>query len=448
MATRLTDFGMFSHLWSTPGSVALLDERVVLQRWLDIGAALARTQADLGVIPAHAAALIGRAAMLEKLDLELVAEQTRRSSHSLLGLIRGLTEVLPESAARYVYFGATVQDVTDTWFGLLMRDVGRVVAADLYVIEGLLLELAARHRLTTMIGRTHGQPGAPMTFGLKAASWADEIRRHLDRLAQGEVRWAVGQLAGAVGALSFYPPLGLVLRERFCTDLGLRDPGISWTSSRDRVAEFGAVLALVTGTMARLGDEVYELARPEIGELREASNPEVVGSITMPHKRNPERSEHLSTLARLARASAGVLAEGVVSQHERDGRSWKAEWVALPELCHLAATSVNLGRSLVSGLEVDVQRMSKNVLAFADELTSQDRLVALSATLGRYEAQRVLQAEYRHDAGSGTTRHGAGPETAPPAVAEGSECVAMVDAFMDRTRQSRIAQPAQVGEPA
>lgn len=448
MATRLTDFGMFSHLWSTPSSVALLDERAVLQRWLDIGAALARTHAELGVIPAAAADVIGRAAVVEALDLELVAEQTRRSSHSLLGLIRGLTEVLPESAARYIYFGATVQDVTDTWFGLLMRDAGRAVAADLYVTEGLLLQLADRHRLTAMIGRTHGQPGAPMTFGLKVASWADEIRRHLDRLAQGESRWAVGQLAGAVGTLSFYPPLGLAVRQRFCTELGLRDPGISWTSSRDRVAEFGGVLALVTGTLARLGDEVYELARPEIGELREASNPEVVGSITMPHKRNPERSEHLSTLARLARASAGVLAEGVVSQHERDGRSWKAEWVALPELCHLAATAANLGRTLVSGLEVDVQRMSLNVVVFADQLTSQDRLADLSASLGRYEAQRVLQAEYQQEVDPGTLRRGAGPETAPPAVAEGSECVAMVDTLIDRARRARLAQPAPVGEPA
>src|SRR6185437_12847357 len=171
--------------------------------------------------------------------------------------------------------------------------------------------MAARHRDTVMAGRTHGQPGAPITFGFKVASWADEVRRHLDRLQQGRPRWLVGQLGGAVGVLGFFAPNG--------AELGLQDPGISWLSARDRIAEFGTVLALISGTLARIGNEVYELQRPEIGELREPTTADAVGSITMPHKRNPEGSEQLDTLARLVRANAGVLLEGLVAGHERDG---------------------------------------------------------------------------------------------------------------------------------
>jgi adenylosuccinate lyase len=126
-----------------------------------------------------------------------------------------------------------------------------------------------------------------VTFGWKAASWADEIRRHLDRLRDGAPRWLVGQLGGGTGSLVFYGDQGLAVRTRFCAALGLADPGISWLTARDRGAEFAQLLALICGTLARIGGEVYELQRPEIGELREAAPGGTVGSITMPHKRNP-----------------------------------------------------------------------------------------------------------------------------------------------------------------
>ena len=139
-----------------------------------------------------------------------------------------------------------------------------------------------------MAGRTHGQPGSPVTFGWKAASWADEVRRHLDRLREGAPRWLVGQLGGGTGSLVFYGDRGLAVRARFCAELGLADPGISWLTARDRGAEFAQLLALICGTLARIGGEVYELQRPEIGELAEAAPAGTVGSITMPHKHNPE----------------------------------------------------------------------------------------------------------------------------------------------------------------
>ena len=159
-----------------------------------------------------------------------------------------------------------------------MATVGRVVWRDLHAVEGLLLDLAERHRSTVMVGRTHGQPGAPITFGFKAASWADEVRRHLDRLAEGRPRWLVAQLGGAVGVLGFFGDDGPAVRAAFCAELGLGDPGISWLTSRDRLAEFANVLAMMCATLARIGNEVYELQRPEIGELREATTAAAVGS--------------------------------------------------------------------------------------------------------------------------------------------------------------------------
>jgi adenylosuccinate lyase len=251
-----------------------------------------------------------------------------------------------------------------------------------------LLELAEVHRDTVIAGRTHGQTGAPTSFGLKVACWADEVRRHLDRLREGVPRWTVGQLAGAVGNLAFYDDLGTELRARFCARLGLADPLVSWTSSRDRVAEFGVLLALVTATLARIGTEVYELARPEIDELREPAAAGTVGSITMPHKRNPEASEHLVTVARLVRAAATVLVEGMVTEHERDGRGWKAEWIALPQACLLTGAALSFAVTLVDGLEVNVAAMRDNLGPFSG---SERALALLAPRLGKHRAQQLLQ---------------------------------------------------------
>jgi adenylosuccinate lyase/1-aminocyclopropane-1-carboxylate deaminase/D-cysteine desulfhydrase-like pyridoxal-dependent ACC family enzyme len=385
------DSTLYRHLWATEEASAIFEEPARLRAWLGILATLADAQAELGLVPAEAARAIRTGAVVERLDLAFVASETRRTGHSTLGLIRGLQRVLPASAAEWVYYGATVQDLTDTWTGLAMRSVGAILWRDLRAVEGLLLALAERHRDTLMAGRTHGQVGSPTTFGLKAASWADEVGRHIERRGQGAPRWLVGQLAGAVGTLAFFGQAGPELRRRFCERLGLADPGVSWTSSRDRLAEFATLLALVGGTLARIGNEVYQLQRPEIGELREPTRPGAVGSITMPHKRNPEAAEHLVTLWRLVRATAGTGLESMVQEHERDGRGWKAEWVAFPEASLLTATALDLTRRLLEGLEVDEPRMAANALAGGGVAASEALLVALSPRIGKHRAQDLLQ---------------------------------------------------------
>lgn len=388
MGARITDSELYAHLWGTDEMRAVFDERARLQSWLDILAALAEVQAELDLIPSEAAEAIAQEAKVERLDLRFVAEETRRTGHSTLGLINGLRRILPPDAGEWVYYGVTVQDVTDTWTALAMRAVGEVAWRDLRAIEASVLDLAERHRDTVMAGRTHGQPGAPITFGFKAAGWAEEVRRHLDRLREGSPRWLVGQLGGAVGTLGFFGEAGPELRRLFCERLGLGDPGIAWTSSRDRVAEFVSLLAMTSSSLARIGNEVYQLQRPEIGELREPASAEAVGSITMPHKRNPEVSEHLVTLSRLIRANAAVIVEGMVAEHERDGRGWKAEWVAFPEVCLLAGVALRFCRDMVAGLEVDAEAMRANLGGYA---ASEAVLAALSPRIGKHRAQELLQ---------------------------------------------------------
>ncbi|MDR0346283.1 MAG: adenylosuccinate lyase family protein [Nocardiopsaceae bacterium] len=458
MTTRITDSVLYGQLWGTAEARAVLGEEGRLASWLTVIGALARAQAAAGVIPAEAAALITEHARPGSLDLGYAAEQTRASSHSMLGLIRALQAALPEQAREYVYAGATVQDITDTATMLALRRIGAIAWRDLRRIEELLLVLAAGHRSAVMPGRTHGQPGSPVTFGWKAASWAEEIRRHLDRLRQGAHRWLVGQLGGGVGSLAGYGSRGPDVRARFCAELGLADPGMSWLSSRDRVAEFGWLLAMICGTLARIGGEVYELQRPEIGELAEPAAPGAVGSITMPHKRNPEASEHLDTLARLARANAAVLLEGMAQQHERDGRGWKAEWAALPEVCLLTTTALDTAAGVLAGLTVDPAAMRRNLERFGGYPASELALSRLAERMGGHRARASLQAALSAGRSAGIPAAQALAEAGLFTPAEAAEltaggqtgaCEEMTDLVVSRAVAARAAEPAEwpPGEP-
>ena len=452
MTDRIADSVLYRHLWGTDEARAVLGEEGRLAGWLEVITALARVQAEAGLIPVRAAELIAEHARADRIDLAFAAEQTRQASHSMLGLIRALQAVLPEQARDYVYAGATVQDITDTWTALALRRIGGLVWRDLRRIEERLLALAAEHRDTVMAGRTHGQPGSPVTFGWKAASWADEIRRHLDRLRDGAPRWLVGQLGGGTGSLVFYGDQGLAVRTRFCAALGLADPGISWLTARDRGAEFAQLLALICGTLARIGGEVYELQRPEIGELREAAPGGTVGSITMPHKRNPEGSEHLDTLARLARSSAAVMTEAVVQQHERDGRGWKAEWVAWPETCLLATAALQVAVGLTAGLIVDAAAMRANLARYGGYPVSERALALLTPRLGARRAQDALQQALGQGTAAGLAAEQALARSALFSPAEAREltaapdpgrCPQMTDLVIARATAARAAEPAE-----
>jgi adenylosuccinate lyase len=396
--SRVSESEVYRHLWTTECSDRTFGEQERLRSWLSILVALAKAEAEQGIVPAGVVGAL-RDVGVDQLDLQRIAAETRATGHSMVGLIRELQRVLPPEVSEWVYYGATVQDVTDTWFGLVMRDVAAVVQSDVRALERVLLHVATSHRTTPMTGRSHAQAGAPIPFGFKVASWADELRRHDERLEQGSARWAVGQLGGAVGALGFFGTTGTALRQRFCELLDLGDPQISWTTSRDRLVEFAQALVLVGATLARIGNEVLELQRPEIDEVREAPTAAGIGSITMPHKRNPETAEHLDTLCRLARSQLSVLEEGLTGIHERDGRGWKAEWVALPEVCILTMTALSLAGPMVSGLEVDIAAMRRNLTERGTTMGSERLLAGLAARMGKQSAQAGLQRLLHDDTG-------------------------------------------------
>ena len=387
---HLADSGIYGHLWSTPEASALFSDEGRTRAWLHILAALAQAQADVGLVPAAAAAAIRARADVTRLDLDLIAEQTRVTGHSTMGLIRALRDALPEHAREWIYYGATVQDLSDTWFALVFRALGDIAERDVTRMRDRALHLAAEHRDTPMCGRTHGQPGLPITFGFKAAVWAAELNRHLERLRRGRGRWELAQLGGALGTMEFWGGRALDLLDAFAARLGLGVPDIPWLTSRDGVAEFIWLLAAISATVGKIGNEVYQLQRPEIGELRESFTEGTVGSITMPHKRNPEISEHLVTLSRVIRSHAGLALDGMVVEHERDGRAWKTEWLVVPETGMSFAACVGFGARMLDGLRVDAERMLRNIGQHRGYLLSEPVMRALAGRLGKHTAHEAV----------------------------------------------------------
>lgn len=393
MSVHISDSAIFGNSWATPEMRALLDEAAVVAGWIEVLTALAATQAEYGLIPAEAATRLCATCPSVNLD-EAFFDEVRRgfeqTNHSLLGLIRALQARCPGDSGEWLCYGATVQDITDTQNARVLKQIHRLLRQRVTAVLGVLSELAARHRTTPMSGRTHGQPGLPITFGYKVAGWLDEMLRHRRRLAEITPRITAGQLAGGVGSLSSFGPSGLALQQRFLEQLGLTVPAISWTSSRDRLAEWLNLLTLLTATCDRIGHEIYNLQRPEIGELCEASRAGVVGSITMPQKRNPEISEHLGTLARQVRYAAAQMTENLVHDHERDGRAWKAEWAILPGACLAADKALSLLHELLAQLEVDEDRMLRNLVATHGAVNAERVMLALAPQLGKQTAHALI----------------------------------------------------------
>lgn len=392
-AVHICDSIIYGNSWAEPELRALFSEPSRIHGWLEVMSMLAEVQAEFGLIPKQAATEIDTSFKQLEIDsafLQEAAEDYHHSNHSLLGIINAFKKRCGQTGGEWFCYGVTVQDITDTHTMRVLKIVRQRFIEQLTAIEKVLEVMAVDHQHTLMCGRTHGQPGLPITFGFKAACWLDELDRHRLRLLQLANHLDVGQLAGGVGSLSSLGDQALKLQSECLTRLGLNSPAISWTSSRDRFAEWLQVLAMITATGDRIGQEIFNLQRPEIGELCEGGNETAVGSITMPQKQNPEISEHLGTLSRLVRHHAAHMTENLVHSHERDGRAWKSEWAIIPEASLATGKALTLLTQLLSNLQVNSQRMMDNIEQTQGFICAEKVMLALAQKLGKQSAHSQI----------------------------------------------------------
>ena len=394
VAAHVIDSALFGSLYGSERMRALFEERALLQRWLDYEAALARAQANRGLVPAAAAAEITRQARAELYDLEILRAGIERTAHPLVPLIWQLSEGCEGEAGRWVHWGATTQDVMDTALVLQLRDALALLEETAARLADALAELAGRTRATLMAGRTHGQQALPITFGFKVAMWLAELGRSQRRLAGARERALVGQFGGAVGTLAGMAEGNgdaIAVQRALMAELGLEAPKIAWHSSRDNLVECAVAMGMTGALCGRIAKEIIELQKTEFGELEEPHPPGKVGSSTMPQKRNPMLCESILTMARLMKAPvSSALDTLLLNEHERDWSAVQMEWAWAPELCVMCQGALELTLRVVTGLQVNEARMRQNLECGGGLLLAERVMFALAQEVGRQRAHDVV----------------------------------------------------------
>jgi adenylosuccinate lyase len=376
--------------YTLPEMGELWSEENRFRTWLEVETAAVQAMEEVGRAPAGTAAEIRAKGTF---DIVRIREIEAVVHHDVIAFLTSVNESLGEEKT-YLHRGMTSSDLLDTALAILLVRACDLIDEKLTGVGRHLRELAGRHRTTVMIGRTHGVHAEPITFGHKVLVWFAEMERQHERLAQVRAGVAVGKLSGAVGTFAHLP---VEVEEHTCRILGLRPaPVTTQIVQRDRHAHLLAVLALVAASCEKIALEVRHLQRTEVGEAREPFGKGQKGSSAMPHKRNPILCERVCGVARLLRGYVGPAFENIALWHERDISHSSVERVILPDAFIGLDYALHLVLKVLSGLEVDAERMRENLEASQGLFFSQRALLALTGRLGsREEAYTVVQEAAR-----------------------------------------------------
>ncbi len=388
---------LLTGLFGTASMHAVFSDRACLQGLLDFEAALARSEAEQGIIPADAAEVIARHCDAGLYDLSLLGEGAAQAGNLAIPLVRALTaRVHAENpdASGYVHWGATSQDAIDTGAMLQIGLALALVRSDLVRLIRALAELCDRERATVMAGRTWLQQAVPVTLGLKAAGWLDAALRHHERLAELEAH-RVLQFGGAAGTLASLGVPGPGLAVALAKELRLDLPDLPWHTQRDRIAALAAGLGMLVGSLGKIARDISLLMQTEVAEAHEPIAPGRGGSSTMPHKRNPVASANILAAALRVPGLVSTVLLAMVQEHERGLGGWHAEWEVLPEIFRLCAGALAQSVEVIEGLGVDAPRMLANLgltqgLPLAEAVT-----MALAPVLGRSTAHGLIEKASR-----------------------------------------------------
>jgi adenylosuccinate lyase len=355
----------------------IFDRERWLEKALQVEAALAQAQAEVGDIPKEAAAHIRGRASTRFVKLERVDEIEKEIGHELMAVVKAFAEACGPYGG-YIHVGATSNDVTDCILALQLREALLIVKKDLIDLARVLTDKAEEYGNLICLGRTHGMAALPMPFGFKFANWASEVKRHLVRLEQSFGRICVGKMSGAIGTMAGFGPKGREVQRRVMEILGIKHAEISTqVVARDGLAEFACLVGLISSTLDKIANEIRNLQRTEIGEVEEPFKEVQVGSSTMAHKRNPVRCEKVCGLARVIRGHVATALENVVLEHERDLTNSSYERAVIPELCLLLDEQLKTMKFVLGNLKVYPENMKRNIERTKGLIMSEAVIMAL-----------------------------------------------------------------------
>jgi adenylosuccinate lyase len=372
--------------YTRPEMARVWSEQNKAEKWLQIEIAVCEAWARRDVVPTEALPKI-RAA---KFDLAKWAEYEREMHHHFNAWLRSVADSLGDES-RFVHFGLTSYDVEDTALALRLIEATELLEKGVAELIDAIAVRAKEHKATPMMGRSHGVHAEPISFGLKLAGWYDEMRRNSHRLIDAKEQISYGKISGPVGSHATVPP---DLEDEVCGSLGLMvEPISTQIVHRDRHAYFIGTLAVVAASLEKFATEIRHLQRTEVLEAEEPFSAGQTGSSSMPHKRNPEKCERISGLARLIRGYAMTSLDNVALWHERDISHSSAERVVLPDACIVLDYMLDLFAYIMRGLQVYPERMKENMEASYGLVFSQRVMLALiDKGMSRQDAYKVVQA--------------------------------------------------------
>ncbi|MFX1588335.1 MAG: adenylosuccinate lyase [Promethearchaeota archaeon] len=368
-------------------------EEKKLENWLKIEATLAKSHALLGNIPEQAAEEIVRKATLNYVKLERVKEIDKEIHHDLMAMIKALAEQCEGDAAKYIHLGATSYDIEDTAIALQLRDALKYIEKDLkYLLIELITLIDAKKELVC-IGRTHGQHAIPTTYGMRFGVWAYEIDRHIERIHEIIERISYGKMSGAVGTMASFGEKGIALQKMVMEKLNLKPVLIAnQIVQRDRHAEVLFLTAIIGQSLAKIAQEFRVLQRNEIAEMFEPFKKEQVGSSTMPHKRNPHKSERICSLARILKSNVIVGLDNILLEDERDLTNSANERMIFAENFVLLDFMIKQLLKNLQGIEFDEIQIEKNLnLTKGACLAEKVMLDLVVKGIGRQEGHEILR---------------------------------------------------------
>lgn len=395
MPSIVINSSLFGEMFGTSEMRALFSDQALVRRYIDVEAALARAQSGIGLIPAHVADAMSAVEGTDWLDWDRLSTRTQIVGYPILPLVEQLSETLADGLGQYVHWGATTQDIMDTADVLQVRAALNLVDDELAAIVAALRALAQTHAATPMPGRTHLQHALPISFGYKAATWLSGLLRHQERLAQLRPRVEVVSFSGAAGTLASLGEHGLPTQAALAAELGLGVPSITWHTARDRFAEVTGALALLTGTIGKIGYDIMLMMQTELGEVMEPFVQGRGASSTMPQKRNPISSEMMLAAAKLVREQHSAMLDAMVQDHERATGEWHVEWHALPTAFVVASGGLRAAREALAGLEVRPEAMARTLQASGGLINAEAVMMSLAPHVGRQYAHDLVYTACR-----------------------------------------------------
>jgi adenylosuccinate lyase len=371
--------------YSRPQMKKIWSEKNKFDQWLKVEIAVCEAWVELGEIPRKDIVKIRKASY----NLNRIAGFLKVTHHDMTAFLNSVAESLG-AESRFVHLGLTSSDVMDTALGLQLTQAADILAEDIADLISVLESKAIEHKYTIMMGRTHGVHAEPITFGLKMALWAEEMKRNARRLAGAKENISVGKISGAVGTYATVPPQ---VEKIACARLGLAPAPISsQIIQRDRHAQFVTTLAIIASSLEKFATEIRGLQRTEVREVEEPFEAGQTGSSAMPHKRNPELCERICGLARLIRGYALTSLENIALWHERDISHSSTERIILPDSCLALDYMLSIFTSIMKGLKVYPENMRRNIELTQGVIFSQRVLLALiNKGLTREEAYKMVQ---------------------------------------------------------